>query len=152
MEKKQPSGYFSPKTRRACKDAGLICRSPKAQLRGTLSVFYRFIVFHVGPRRPSGFLAAHENDHLPLLPSGSDGVHEFPLRKTQPPPRSDLENKKTRPITAAGLFPTFTVCIWRRERDSNPRYSFPYTRFPGVLLQPLGHLSVLPNNFPFSCY
>ena len=31
---------------------------------------------------------------------------------------------------------------WRRERDSNPRYSFPYTRFPSVRLQPLGHLSV----------
>src|SRR5690606_4962115 len=31
---------------------------------------------------------------------------------------------------------------WRRERDSNPRYGFPYTRFPGVRLQPLGHLSV----------
>ena len=31
---------------------------------------------------------------------------------------------------------------WRRERDSNPRYGFPYTRFPSVLLKPLGHLSV----------
>ena len=31
--------------------------------------------------------------------------------------------------------------MWRRERDSNPRYPFEYTRFPGVLLQPLGHLS-----------
>ena len=31
--------------------------------------------------------------------------------------------------------------VWRRERDSNPRYGFPYTHFPGVLLQPLGHLS-----------
>ena len=30
---------------------------------------------------------------------------------------------------------------WRRERDSNPRCSFPHTRFPSVLLQPLGHLS-----------
>lgn len=30
---------------------------------------------------------------------------------------------------------------WRRERDSNPRYGFPYTRVPGVRLQPLGHLS-----------
>ncbi len=29
----------------------------------------------------------------------------------------------------------------RRVRDSNPRYSFPYTRFPSVLLQPLGQLS-----------
>lgn len=34
--------------------------------------------------------------------------------------------------------------IWRRERDSNPRYGFPYTHFPGVRLQPLGHLSVAP--------
>lgn len=32
---------------------------------------------------PSGTLAAHRNGHLPLLPSGPDGVHEFPLRKTQ---------------------------------------------------------------------
>jgi hypothetical protein len=31
----------------------------------------------------------------------------------------------------------------QRGRDSNPRYSFPYTHFPGVLLQPLGHLSLL---------
>ena len=29
----------------------------------------------------------------------------------------------------------------QRGRDSNPRYGFPYTHFPGVLLQPLGHLS-----------
>jgi len=32
---------------------------------------------------------------------------------------------------------------WRREGDSNPRYGSPYTHFPGVRLQPLGHLSVL---------
>ena len=31
---------------------------------------------------------------------------------------------------------------WRRERDSNPRYSFkPYTPLAGERLQPLGHLS-----------
>ncbi len=30
---------------------------------------------------------------------------------------------------------------WRRGRDSNPGWSFPHTRSPGVLLQPLGHLS-----------
>ncbi len=33
--------------------------------------------------------------------------------------------------------------VWRRERDSNPRYGLAYTHFPGVLLQPLGHLSSL---------
>src|SRR3972149_7746059 len=31
--------------------------------------------------------------------------------------------------------------LQRRERDSNPRYGFPYTCFPDMLLQPLGHLS-----------
>jgi hypothetical protein len=30
---------------------------------------------------------------------------------------------------------------WRRGWDSNPRYGFPYTRFPSVRLKPLGHLS-----------
>ena len=30
---------------------------------------------------------------------------------------------------------------YRRERDSNPRYGYPHTRFPSVLLKPLGHLS-----------
>ena len=30
---------------------------------------------------------------------------------------------------------------WRRERDSNPRYGRPHTRFRVVRLQPLGHLS-----------
>ena len=34
------------------------------------------------------------------------------------------------------------VGVLQRGRDSNPRYSFPYTRFPGEPLQPLGHLSV----------
>src|SRR6202048_4429224 len=34
---------------------------------------------------------------------------------------------------------------WRREWDSNPRYSFPHTRFPSVRLKPLGHLSGRPS-------
>src|SRR5262245_21753733 len=34
------------------------------------------------------------------------------------------------------------MSAWRRGRDSNPRYAFwAYTHFPGVRLQPLGHLS-----------
>jgi site-specific DNA recombinase len=34
---------------------------------------------------------------------------------------------------------------WRRERDSNPRYGSPYTRFRGVRFQPLTHLSASPS-------
>ena len=39
------------------------------------------------------------------------------------------------------IFDTALDKALRRLRDSNPRYSFPYTHFPGVLLQPLGQVS-----------
>ena len=39
--------------------------------------------FKARPRPPST-LAAHRGYHLPLLPSGPGGVHEFLLRKTRP--------------------------------------------------------------------
>jgi hypothetical protein len=51
--------------------------------------------------------------------------------------------------------------FWRRGWDLNPRYSFPYTRSPGVLLQPLGHpsamtanliLLVSPGHLSHTCY
>ena len=42
--------------------------------------------------------------------------------------------------------------IWRTERDSNPRYGCPYTRVPGVRLQPLGHLSIRSSTVaPLEC-
>ena len=31
--------------------------------------------------------------------------------------------------------------LWRRGRDSNPRWGLAHTRFPGVRLKPLIHLS-----------
>ena len=81
-------------------------------------------------RRETGTLAAQEDDRLSLLPSGPDEVHGSPLRETHLPPLNLTIDE-------------FWIKKWRRERDSNPRYSFPYTRFPGVLLQPLGHLSIV---------
>ena len=65
-------------------------------------------------------------DHLPLLPSGPDGVGCRPIARSLT-------------INAKGEI--------RRERDSNPRYPHGYTHFPSVLLRPLGHLS-RTNNFP----
>src|SRR5215510_8039360 len=38
----------------------------------------------------------------------------------------------------------------RREWDSNPRWSYPHTRFPSVLLKPLGHLSRKPSDSTIS--
>ncbi len=48
--------------------------------------------------------------------------------------------KKQEQRSFCSCFLAFFI-IWRRERDSNPRYVFTYTRVPGVRLQPLGHLS-----------
>ena len=42
---------------------------------------------------------------------------------------------------SAGIGVPGFIPKWRTGRDSNPRYGFPYTHFPGVRLQPLGHLS-----------
>ena len=36
---------------------------------------------------------------------------------------------------------SFLISIWRREQDSNLREPCDPTRFPSVLLKPLGHLS-----------
>jgi hypothetical protein len=38
-------------------------------------------------------------------------------------------------------FQSIRAYNWRRGRDSNPRYGFPHTHFPGVRLRPLGHPS-----------
>ncbi len=43
----------------------------------------------------------------------------------------------------ANFFAGFLILyiLRRRRRDSNSRNSYPFTHFPGVLLQPLGHVS-----------
>ena len=45
--------------------------------------------------------------------------------------------------TRQGLRPTSSLvrAAWRRERDSNPRYGFPYIGFQDRLFQPLTHPS-----------
>ena len=51
-------------------------------------------------------------------------------------------SNETAPIICCGQFITKAACVWRRERDSNPRGQFPQpTRLAGERLQPLGHLS-----------
>src|SRR2546422_6928690 len=72
--------------------------------------------------RPGGYCVTLV-DPIPLLPSGPGGVFRLQLRS---PP--DLCGQ-------AGS------SLKRREWDSNPRWSYPHTRFPSVLLKPLGHLS-----------
>ena len=64
---------------------------------------------------------------LTLLPSGPDVVHEAPLRKTQAL-RPDLKKD---------------IKMAESERFELSIQVSPYTRFPGVLLQPLGQLSTM---------
>ena len=56
-------------------------------------------------------------------------------KKTSILPSNHKKQKPRETLISRGFF-------WRRERDLNPWYSCPYTRFPGVLLRPLGHLSM----------
>ena len=62
-------------------------------------------------------------DAAPIARSASEGV--LPVRRA---PRDAVSGV----AAAAG---------WRRGRDSNPRYSFPYAGLANLCLQPLGHLS-----------
>ena len=65
------------------------------------------------------------------------------------PKLGDLQySRNSRKAHFIGRFSTYSLMEklggryeWRREWDSNPRYSFPHTRFPSVRLKPLGHLS-----------
>jgi len=50
-------------------------------------------------------------------------------------------------VRRGGFAPRALSCLWRRDRDSDPRYGFPYTRFPSAPVRPLRHPSacvVLP--------
>ena len=49
---------------------------------------------------------------------------------------------------ALGLGTSLTIATcWRRERDSNPRYGFPYSGFQDRLFQPLTHPSAACSHY-----
>lgn len=50
--------------------------------------------------------------------------------------------------TAPGRYVSDRTEFWRKRRDSNPRYAFTYTHFPGVRLKPLGHPSASGRSYP----
>ena len=100
-----------------------------------------FVAFlsNVGPQSP-GAPAAHETIRLPLLPSGPDGVREAPLRGTQAL-RSDVEKNDVEKNIEAHCQAMRRNLMAESERFELSVQCSPYTRFPGVLLQPLGQLS-----------
>lgn len=53
----------------------------------------------------------------------------------------DQRQPQRRPGARSSVNQRDESSIWRKRRDSNPRYAFTYTHFPGVRLKPLGHPS-----------
>ena len=49
--------------------------------------------------------------------------------------------RATTPSIRATAGPVIPLKIWRRERDSNPRWSFPHSGFQDRRFQPLTHPS-----------
>ena len=86
----------------------------------------------------SQLYANQSTPHCPLKPCFFDAqTGVFCLRKFINPtilPLSKCKKQKS-PSKMMGL------CFWRRLRDSNPRYSYPYTNFPGLLVRPLWQVS-----------
>lgn len=87
-----------------------------------------------------GFLSLRSKDPVPgggfKTPENSPPSVVGVLCLFRLPKPASFPKRHKKPALCAGFHG-----FWRRERDSNPRYSFPYTHFPGALLQPLGHLS-----------
>ena len=95
------------------------------------------------------FLANHLVKNLRTKLPGNDLIFHM-LRPSWSGPGVTVAHQMTRcrcflPDLAGftGSNCTAPLSLIRREWDSNPRWSFPHTRFPSVLLQPLGHLSRL---------
>ena len=52
-----------------------------------------------------------------------------------------MKNHKNHPIKKGKIL-IYNTLPMQKGRDSNPRYGYPYTTFPGWPLQPLEHLSI----------
>jgi hypothetical protein len=69
----------------------------------------------------------------------ADMVRVRNLKRQKPRRMSGSAEHPAKPVRKRSC--SNSADCWRRERDSNPRYRFRYTHFPGVRLQPLGHPS-----------
>jgi hypothetical protein len=55
--------------------------------------------------------------------------------------KTAVRNPQPTGTDCPGTVPRSNLIKWRRERDSNPRYGFPYIGFQDRLFQPLTHPS-----------
>ena len=80
-----------------------------------------------------------------LMGTVAQNVDIYKYRKTQvfrliPHPHYRLEPDKIKRPEKNPIFLQLSL-IWRREGDSNPRYSIPYDSLANCWFQPLTHLS-----------
>ena len=88
-------------------------------------------VFSSSGLKPLGSLRCAQRPKPPVGGFVEQGSGLIPFRQQKGPARGPL--------------------CWRTGRDSNPRNgSAPFTHFPGVRLQPLGHLSTAPGVIGFA--
>jgi hypothetical protein len=89
-----------------------------------------------GRTHPSPRLAHHPPNPREVEPAPPRSTHPTTLRGFSPALSTGRHTRRHQ----CGL--SASHCDrWRRGRDSNPRYGYPYTRFPSVLFRPLRHLS-----------
>ena len=77
---------------------------------------------------------------------GKDELLIFRFKDGKEIPEPENGHKKGENPCKQGFSPRYffiksDVLIWRKREDSNLRYGYPHTRFPSVLLKPLGHTS-----------
>lgn len=66
----------------------------------------------------------------------------YPLTNTKQIPKHLATHGHKKKIRAAVAVCGTDIHVWRKERDSNPRYSYPYTAFRVRPDRPLRHLSL----------
>ena len=100
-----------------------------------------YILIELGGHTSGGRLTALNRKPAPIIGTcigypNTTGHPHIDLRivdSTTDPPGSDSHGRERPSFSAAR--------VQRTGWDSNPRYGYPYTAFPMLLLQPLGHLS-----------
>ena len=112
--------------------------------------FFRHLRWYFNPERFTVYVwvrhTIHSNPRALRVFVWAFKILPFSLNSTfsqAPKNRKTLGNKRVGKCHIFSLSTDNQHNKWRRERDSNPRYSYLHTRFPSVLFKPLRHLSKL---------
>ena len=105
------------------------------------------ILFYRTPEKVITRLNNYKDFDLYILDQSNDLKLKEKVKKIFPKIKYYGVSRENKGFAKGINFLVKKVKKWRREWDSNPRKSFPLTRFPSVRLKPLGHLSKLLRYF-----